>query len=194
MYILYFQAVSIFKLVVWLYYAASILLTTCFAAEDFPRLNHGVIFKDSEKIITLSENTFNYVFIVPFPNTSHGFVFSERESIDCSGFGAYTVSDNATRPPFFAVQCNEMQKLLDSVYNDTIKFSTSLNNTIAKIKSILPSHTVDHDDRSSRAPFSFMSDIFEILTGSPSETSFKRLNNNVRHLQMTNVHLEDSVG
>ena len=134
------------------------------------RPNYGVTLHEVG-FFTSTNDEFLYSFVLPFPDKL-------PDLIHIADFPC--VNENSTlNDDDFVASCFKIQRLIDLMYNDTFRLSLTLNDTIDKLKSVLLPH--DTSERSARKLFSFLVEIWQSLTGSPSERSFKELKNNVRY-------------
>ena len=159
--------------------------------KDQLRLNHGVIFRDTNKLIAQTENIYTYVFVVPFPNTTD-FANHVLSPIDCSGF---ILNGTSAMSATFDANCYSIQEMVDLLNNATRRFVLDLNDTIGLVKSLTPHYEINSDSRDRREHlFSFAGEIWNVLTGAPSERTFNKLQDHVTQFEQSNVHLRNRLG
>ncbi len=141
------------------------------------RHNHGVIFHDVGYMTTNVDN-FHYVFAIPFPSD---YPQVDSQEITCAQFVRSENGSMESSP--FLTQCRHLQTMVAKMYNDTYQLAQHLNTTIQHFTSLLPKHKLDK--RQKRKLFSFLGDMWQALTGSPSERSFKNLKYAVAQLDIT---------
>lgn len=160
--------------------------------QSLYRQNYGVVFHElGGKFVSLRDDSYDLTFSVPLP---------ELHTYDLSMFPCHRLiepdpdedSGNETYTPYLD-QCKALQDLLEKVYADSDAAIENLNKTVQEIKLIIPEYGED-TDRDKRKVLGFISEGLEMLIGSPSHRSWKKLRNHVSWLHANQDNLQDSIG
>ena len=133
---------------------------------------------------TSSDSCF-YTFVIPMPDVSYT---TDKVLFECN----LLYKHNHTETPYYD-QCVKLLHLVETVYRDTDKVIVLLNDTVDKIKTVIPEHKPE-DNREASTLFSFLGDVLEFVAGNPSEKSFKKVKDHVTILETNEYYLEKSVG
>ena len=146
--------------------------------------NYGVTLHESG-YLSMTSDSFFYNFIIALP----GNLPERPESAAVFCESLFNVTEGGSTP--YLNQCHQMEQMVETMYTATAKLATKLNETVSQTMMLLPKHVFNN--REARKLFSFLGEMFEALTGSPSERSFQKLTSSVELIEGRQSYLAKSV-